>query len=338
MDDPGEDFLKKDLFKIFPLGSSKAWAYHSALKPWLEKNGSEYDVIIIHGLWLYHSYATIKVLKEMRKKGNAPRVYVMPHGMLDPWFQKDSSRKWKAIRNEIYWRLIEKDVVNSADGLLFTCQQELELARTTFRGYSPKQELNVSYGVQPPPVRLASMSPVLSGRYWLFLSRIHPKKGVDLLISAYQALLGQGNDLPDLVIAGPLNSDYAFQMQEMASSCNKIHFTGMLTGDAKWGALYGCEVFILPSHQENFGIAIVEAMACGKPVAITRCVNIWTVVEQYHAGYIFNDRLQDTIEVLERILKDAPESIEQFGKNAENAYTENYRPQNAAAQLLEAIN
>src|SRR5690606_26372536 len=195
----------------------------------------------------------------------------------DPWFQRDKSRRLKAFRNEIYWRLTEKKTVNQADGLLFTCHQELLLARETFKGYKPKQELNVGYGIQAPPTYTEkSMPPALADKpYWLFLSRIHPKKGVDLLIRAYDELCSQSSGVPDLVIAGPADSDYARQMIEIAEDNPKIHFAGMLQGDAKWGALYGCEAFILPSHQENFGIAVVEALACSKPVLISDQVNIW---------------------------------------------------------------
>src|SRR5690606_8370043 len=108
----------------------------------------------------------------------------------------------KALRNEIYWWLIEKKTVNQADGLLFTCQQELLLARETFKGYKPKQELNVGYGIQAPPAYTEkSTPPALTDKsYWLFLSRIHPKKGVDLLIHAYKKLCLQYSSVPDLVI------------------------------------------------------------------------------------------------------------------------------------------
>src|SRR5690606_7615204 len=156
--------------------------------------------------------------QQRKKQGlSVPNVYVMPHGMLDPWFQRDKSRRIKALRNEIYWRLVEKKTVNKADGLLFTCQQELLLARETFKGYKPIQELNIGYGIQAPPVYIEqSMPPALADKpYWLFLSRIHPKKGVDLLIHAYEKLCLQNGSVPDLVIAGPTDNDYAKQMVQL---------------------------------------------------------------------------------------------------------------------------
>jgi glycosyltransferase involved in cell wall biosynthesis len=127
--------------------------------------------------------------------------------------------------------------------------------------------------------------PSAMGRhYWLFLGRVHSKKGVDLLLQAYADVRKATPEtslpgFPDLVIAGPcLDAGYLTTLKKIAGDegitpC--VHWAGMLTGDAKWGALQSAEAFILPSHQENFGIAVVEALASGKPVLISNCVNIW---------------------------------------------------------------
>jgi glycosyltransferase involved in cell wall biosynthesis len=269
------------------------------------------------------------------------RCFVMPHGMLDPWFQRDKSRRVKAVRNWFYWWLVERRVVNSADGLLFTCQQELELARTTFGGYRPKREINVGYGIAEPLAfdpkmqeAFAARCPDLNGRpYLLFMSRVHPKKGVDLLVRAYARVRGEVlrglkdqefkrlKDLgfPDLVVAGPgWDTKYGEEVRTLIDEANKtaraeggdlrpevegrsarIHAVDMLQGDAKWGALYGCEAFVLPSHQENFGIAVVEALACGKPVLISDQVNIWREIVEDGAGLVE----EDTKEGVEKLLR-----------------------------------
>lgn len=83
----------------------------------------------------------------------------------------------------------------------------------------------------------------------------------------------------------------------------KIVFTGMITGHTKWGALYGCQAFILPSHQENFGIAVVEALACAKPVLISDQVNIWKEIELEGGGIIAKDNLEGTMKLLTHFLK-----------------------------------
>ena len=298
LDVPGSTFLEKDTFPIVALGPTYTQvAYSKKIESYLFKHILEFDLVIIHGLWQYSSYCTMKVIRELRRRGiQTPKVYIMPHGMLDPWFQRASSRRWKALRNEVYWALVERQVVNEADGLLFTCQQELELARTTFWGYRPKQEINVGYGILPPPACTEEITQAFRQPrpYFLFLSRIHEKKGVDILITAYQNLCKENpaRAIPDLVIAGPgLESTYGQKVQSLVQNEYKeyISFVGMLSGDRKWGALYGCEAFVLPSHQENFGIAVVEALACGKPVLISNQVNIWKEVDKEGAGLISVD-------------------------------------------------
>jgi glycosyltransferase involved in cell wall biosynthesis len=227
----------------------------------------------------------------------------MPHGMLDPYFQKAPERKLKAIRNELMWRLTEKKCLNAAEAVFFTCEEERRLAATTFKNYKPRKTINVGYGINAPPVfdelfktAFEIKCPLLKGKeYWLFLSRIHPKKGIDLLIEAYNELISENHSLPDIVIAGPTDSEYAQQMVKLAGNNNHIHFSGMLIGDAKWGAFYGCELYVLPSHQENFGIAIVEAMACKKPVVITKNINIWREIEAGNGGWILQELNIDSI-------------------------------------------
>jgi len=371
LDDPGAAFLGKDPFVIHALGlGTGPLCYHHSLRLWLEGNLPSYDAIIVHGLWLWPSTAVRIVIQRLRRKvrqhsalspgsqlpsPNIPPYFVMPHGMLDPWFQRAPGRGWKALRNLLYWHLAEHRVINDAEAILFTCSREMELARTSFHRYKPKKEIDVGYGVPPPPYPSESMKESVRARipklpssqpYLLFLGRIHPKKGVDLLIRAYLEIFGNrskaksekldGSDnptdakclVPALVIAGPIDSDYARDMIDLAkrllpgsvflphtSSDHSItdyslpmnrpaiHFTGMLSGDEKWGALYGCEAFVLPSHQENFAIAVAEALSCGRPVLISDQVNIAPEIEAVGAGLVGIDDQQGTSLLLRRWMK-----------------------------------
>lgn len=105
-DSPDSDFIKKESFKIHALGGALGpWRYNAKLIPWLKQNIQRFDVIIVHGLWLYHNYAVWKVIKQLKKdqlsgkniKKNTPPVLLMPHGMLDPYFQRAKERRVKAI-------------------------------------------------------------------------------------------------------------------------------------------------------------------------------------------------------------------------------------------------
>lgn len=321
--DTEEQKLEYDNFPIFYIGKGiSGFQFHKSLLGWLINHLSDYDIIVVHGIWQYHNIAVfLAKLWLFRIKTNVPKVAIMPHGMLDPYFQIDSSRKLKAIRNEIIWRLTEKLAINSSDVILFTCQQELELAKKTFKGYSPKRELNVGLGVESPPAYTNDMKLKFQKRinnseaYWLFLSRIHPKKGIDILIKAYLGIYKDDSNIPDLVIAGPLEGNFSVKMQELAKVCNKIHFTGMLQGDEKWGAFYGCDAFILPSHQENFGIAIVEAIACNKSVIISNKVNIWNEIAKGSSNYICEDNIQSLKESLRLLIN------RDFNSISSNYYT-----------------
>jgi glycosyltransferase involved in cell wall biosynthesis len=352
LDNPDSSYLGKDSFTIFSLGPSyTSMCFSGQLVPWLERNIQNYDVVIVHGIWQYHSYSVKKVIDKLKsqKLKMIPKVYIMPHGMLDPWFQKAKERKWKAVRNYIYWEVIEKKVVNEADGLLFTCQTELELARGTFRHYKPKQELNIGYGIQEPPVFIQAMRKaflekcnMLNGKpYLLFLSRIHEKKGLDLLIDAYQTILEE-NDIPDLIVAGPgIDTVYGQKILNTVSSSpllkNKVHFTGMLVGDAKWGAIYGCEAFVLPSHQENFGIAVVEALACGKPVLISNQINIWKEIEEGKAGIVSDDNCQSITQKLRFFFSMKNSERKQMSHQARVIYKEFFDVKVTVKQLINAI-
>ena len=359
LDKPDSIFLRQDPLSIQALEAGKGpWCYSSKLLPWLKENLDRFDVVIVNGLWLYPSYAVWKAIRYLRKSTekniNIPRLYVMPHGMLDPWFQSAQKREWKAVRNWLYWKLIERKVINDADGLLFTCETEMLLARKPFSPYHPKKEINIGYGIEEPPSQIDSMHeiflqkcPDLHDRtYLLFLSRIHPKKGLDLLLQAYSNILLAKpiltSSMPVLVIAGPgLETAYGQDILSMVAKNHwlngKVLFPGMLTGDAKWGAIYGCEAFILPSHQENFGIAVVEALACKKSVLISDQVNIWREIETGGGGLIANDSIAGTQQLLESWVN-LPDNQKQIMRvKARKVFETSFHVKQTTMRLLDAL-
>lgn len=371
-DDPDASFIRENPHHINALGLGKGpWFYNPVYISWLVENLSRFDVVILHGLWNYQGYGLLKAFRVLKSKAadhktNASfstKFFVMPHGMLDPYFQKASGRKIKAVRNWLYWKLIEHKVIDQAKGLLFTCEAELQLARTTFKPYFPAQELVVGLGVEEPPAYTEAMReaflnkcPGLIDRpYLLFISRIHEKKGVDLLMDEYVKTIEskdsnkdnavftmQKYDLLKLVIAGPgLETPYG---QKIKSSALKLQptettvfFPGMLTGNAKWGAFYGCEAFVLPSHQENFGIAVVEALTCGKSVLLSNQVNIWKEIASSKAGIIADDNAAGTKYLLESWDKLPKEQQIEMGENARLCYEKHFAVAPAANNLVNAV-
>ena len=351
LNDPNSEFLAREKFPIHALGEGRgSWRYHPQLLPWLKNNLSRFDAAIMNGLWQYSSFA----LSKAAQQHDQPPYFVFPHGMLDPWFQQDPERRLKAWRNWCYWKFIEGGVVRRAEAVLFTCAEEMRLARTTFQPYRTRREVNVGLGIPQPPVHHAGMSaafrekcPGLEGKpYWLFLGRVDPKKGVDILIKGYSALgrmVGNSKpgSLPKLVIAGPgLETAYGKQMQELATqTCppNSVYWPGMLTGDAKWGAIYDCEVFVLFSHQENFGLAVVEALACGKPVLISNQVNIWPEIQTDRAGLVGVDTLVGAESILRQWESLSPEAKSAMAHTAKSSYETRFNIGLAGQRLLTAI-
>ncbi|PKV75532.1 glycosyltransferase involved in cell wall biosynthesis [Pontibacter ramchanderi] len=383
LDAPDAQYLGGDSFPIHMLGPGKGpWCYSSKLLPWLVDHLPNFDAVIVHGVWLYHSFAVhraIKLLKQKYKhsqqlREKLPKVFIMPHGMLDPYFQTAPSRKLKAIRNTVYWKLIESRVVRQATGLLFTCESELKLARVPFRPYKPKYEINVGYGITAPPAYLKKMEEAFKDRcpqiqnepYFLFLGRIHEKKGVDLLLKAYAKLIKtltevqyeqreiknfqwnsniESSDhapLPKLVIAGPgIETPFGQEMQKYVRSSKEIrdmvYFPGMLAGDAKWGAFYGCETFVLPSHQENFGIAVVEALACCKPVLLTNKINIWQEIADTGAGLVADDTVEGVLSMLNSWLNLREVEKQSYGEKAGAVYLNHFAVMPAVIKLVDVI-
>ncbi|WP_405325938.1 glycosyltransferase [Leeuwenhoekiella sp. LLG6367-2.1] len=347
-DAPDSLYLGTDTFKIHAIGPAKGpYSYCSGFEGWLQQHFERFDAVIIHGLWQYTSYGTYRVWKQYKKNHTVyPQLYVMPHGMLDPYFQKAPERRLKALRNRIFWHILEKRVIHGVDGLLFTCEQELLLARTTFGAYCPQKELNVGYGInEPPPVKetelnvfKAAFPRLQETPYFLFLSRIDPKKGVDLLLEAYIEKRLEYSNIPDLVVAGPgMDSLYGKKLLALAQGSSHIHFTGMVTGAVKWAFFEQCEAFVLPSHQENFGIAVAEALACSVPVLISDQVNIWKEIESMKAGLICTDKLKGVSEMLDRWIALGPDEKKHMKRNARCAYETYFTNLNFAKKIKESI-
>jgi len=297
LDVPGAPWVKEFPFPITPLG---LWQHRYGLSPrvidWLRKNANRFDVVLSHGLWQFQGLAAYHALKQ-----GAPPYFVMVHGMLDPWFK--ATYPLKHLKKLAYWKLVENHVLHRARGVIFTCEEERLQAQNIFQPYHAREFVVVS-GTQAPtgsPEELQAAFfkkfPHLRGkRLLLFLSRLHLKKGCDLLLKAFAR---HGGPL-HLVIAGPEQEPaYVAELRSLAAGL-PVTFTGMLGGDLKWGALSAADAFILPSHQENFGMAVAESLAVGTPVLISNKVNIWREIEADTAGLVETDDLPGTERLLQR--------------------------------------
>jgi glycosyltransferase involved in cell wall biosynthesis len=225
--------------------------------------------------------------------------------MLDPWFKHQYPLKH--LKKWLYWPWGEYPVLRDAKKVLFTCEDEKILARQSFWLYRCNEQV-VNFGTaghtgnadEQSRLFLDSYPQLQDKRFLLFLSRIHPKKGIDLLIEAFAQTSNIQSDL-QLVIAGPDQVGLSTELQKLAKKLgisDKITWTGMLKGDAKWGAYYCAEAFILPSHQENFGIVVSEALSCSLPVLISNKVNIWQEIAKDNAGLVVADTVDGCVDLI----------------------------------------
>jgi glycosyltransferase involved in cell wall biosynthesis len=140
----------------------------------------------------------------------------------------------------------------------------------------------------------------------------------------------------DLVMAGPDEAGLQPQLEGQAKRLgieSRVHWTGMLEGDLKWGALRGAEAFVLPSHQENFGVAVVEALACGVPVLISDKVNIWPDIARDEAGIVNADTAEGTYRSMAALLAMAPEERRRMVSNGVACFRARYEMRKTAQAL-----
>mgnify|MGYP003684816775 FL=1 len=250
---------------------------------------SKDEYLIAHGLWQWPSYQAWKNFK----KTGVPYI-VFPHGMLDPWFKK--TYPFKHLKKQCYWWWRQGAILRDAHAVCFTTEEERLLAQKTFFPYQCN-EVVTGLGVATPPGDPARqvalfherLPQVKNKKVLLYLGRFHPKKGVDMLINSFLKDRGR-EDI--LLLAGPTEKPDSFLkslMKQASGKENQIIWSGMLEGDLKWGALLAADSLILPSHQENFGMVIAEALSVGTPVLLTDKVNLWREVVDSNAGMVAND-------------------------------------------------
>lgn len=335
-DPPSSPWLSGIPFIVHAMGPSTGkYLLTHRLSPWLLHNASKFDGVVVNGLWQFHSYATWQAMRACKK----PYV-LFTHGMLDPWFKK--TYRLKHCKKLLYWLAVESRVIRDAEYVLFTSEEERLLARHSFWPYAARERV-VRYGVRGPDgdreqqreTFFAHYPELRAKRLLLFLGRIHPKKGCDLLIQAFANIAHMDANL-HLVMAGPDQHGWRKELELMAGKAriaHRISWPGMIKGDLKWGAYHACAAFVLPSHQENFGIAVAEALACQKPVLISNRVNIWREVERHNAGWIADDTASGISVLLAKWLADSRKS-EELGRNARLCFETAFDVHGSATDLL----
>ncbi len=329
LDPPSQFDLPWPVHAMGPV--ARKYGYTPKVGQWMQANAGRFDAAVVHGLWNHAVVGGGLAAARMR----LPYV-VFPHGMMDPWFRQ--AQPAKHLAKQLLWWAGQGQVLQRAHAVLFTSEQERAAAEGVFHGPGYHGRV-VPYGAAEPSLapggQMRARLPG-QGRYLLFLGRIHPKKGCDLLLEGFAQV---PSDL-HLVLAGPDEAGLAPGLLARARALGlggRVHAVGMLTGDAKWDALAGAEAFVLPSHQENFGIAVAEALACGTPVLISDKVNTWREIVADGAGIVAPDSVAGVVALLQQWQQMDAGRKATMRVAARRCFEERFRIERAAEALLAVL-
>lgn len=261
------------------------------------------DLVLIHSLYQFTSTAAAHYCRKFQVS------YVLrPHGILDPTLAR--RRRW--FLKWAYIQLFEKRNLNYAAATQYSSRMEEDLARQFMAVKSPN--LLIPEGIcldpfskLPPRGTYRSKYPEMAGKTLiLHLGRIHQKKGLELLVEAFSRVAGSRDDV-HLVLAGSGDEDYVMRIAGMLrdlGASDRATITGQLDDDEKLAVLRDADIFVLPSYGENFGISVVEAMACGLPVLISDKIGIWREIAEAEAGIVTACQPEEIVDAMERLLDD----------------------------------
>lgn len=288
-----------------------------ALEKYLDQHS--FDLIHIHGTWT----PILAIASYLANRRNIP-VVVSPHGSLEPWALQH--RGWK---KRLALALYQKRVYSKAWMMVATAKQELE----SIRRLDVRTPVAViANGVDLPPAITNFQS---RERRLLFLSRIHPIKGLPDLVAAWALVRKPGWRI---VIAGPDEDGHLEEIRAQIDSLglkSDFEFTGLVTGHRKERLFAKADVFVLPTYSENFGIVVAEALARGVPV-ITTTGAPWEDIETWRCGWWVQSGVDGVARALETAMNTPREELSEMGKRGMQLVKEKYSWDQIGRDALEA--
>ena len=305
----------------FPLGwGPRRLGVSPQMHKWLkvEADMKAVDILHNHGLWMMPNVYAGDVCKK-----NNCRLMVSPHGAMSSWSMSRSH-----FVKKIFWRLFQEDALKVASCFHATSESEYQdIRRLGFR----QPVCILPCGVSVPVLKPKQAG---SRRQLLYLARIHPIKGVDILLQAWQLVENKFPDW-DLVVAGPDNGGYLTEMQMLAKKLDlkRVAFQGPLYGDEKLRAYQNAELYVLPTHSENFGITVAEALAAGTPAIVTHGAP-WAGLAEHGAGWWIDVGVDPLIACLEQALSTSPRVLKEMGQAGHVWMKRDFSWERISAQFL----
>lgn len=306
----------------------REFALSASFTTWLRRRLTDYDLLHVHAIF---SYTSTIAMGLARLRG---RPYVTsPHGMLAGWSLQQGGRK-----KQLYLSLAERANLNQARALHYTAaleQQEAAALNLKPPGVVIPLGLAMPALISEARVKLRQQlnlppdEPVL-----LFMARLHPKKGLAYLIPA----LGQLRDRRfTLVIAGSGPPDYEAEVKAALAQAGlqpRTIMPGFVQGETKDLLLQGADLLALTSHSENFGIAVLEALAAGTPVLVTPGVALAPMIQEHRLGYVTELNPEAITQTLSHFLEHLDEGLA-AGQRARHFIRDHYTWDKIAAQLVQ---
>jgi len=304
---------------FFPPQIGASFKYSRPLATWLNSNIKNFDLAHIHAVF---NHSSISASQACRKTG-VPYV-IRPLGTLDPW-----SMTQKSLRKRLFWRFSGKAMLHHAAAVHYTSEVE---KLSTERHLALHRGKVIALGIDANNGH--SNGRMFPEPYVLVLSRLHPKKAVDVLIDAFQSLIQMGKFARwRLVIAGDGPPDYVSKLKAQVGATDRITFTGWLDDDKKHAVLGGASLLALPSHQENFGLCVMEALSHSVPVLVSPNVNLATEIVSANAGWVSAIDKDALVTRLAEALSDEEELMSRG--RAGKQLSQRYSWENTAKELID---
>lgn len=292
--------------KTFPIGCGpRKLGRSKTMYRWLNDKAhlKELDIIHSHGLWMMPNVYPCHIAR----KHNIPLI-VAPHDTLSKWSMQTGSKM-----KQIFWPLVQKPALASVTCFHATAESEYQDIRR--HGFMQPVAI-VANGVDIPSLKPKTRK---EGKTLLFLSRVHPQKGLDMLLRAWGAIQDNHTDWSLRIVGSDdgwgLSSGYFAQMRELANqlALRRVEFSGTLYADAKWQAYFDADLFVLPSRSENFGVVVAEALAAGVPAVVSKGAP-WAGLVDGQAGWWIDIGVEPLIAALRVAMSRSGSELEAMGK------------------------